>query len=726
MRIRRRVVVWMGVLITLCCLLAVFLTACDSGGGYAEGTVTAVTTWGEVNADAESTAANTMSDTTAAETVSSQTGTESAEPDTTVDEPEEENSEPSGGGVVTLPPETTPETENDSYQSPDFENVPSKTLPLIKINTVDGSGITSTSQYTQATVEVTRCDDVYVTDKLPAAVRVRGNSTAAAPKKPYRIKFDTKQSILGLGDGEAYRNWCLMADYYDHSMMRTWAAFNFANVLLEGKYYSSDCTSVEVRVNGEYMGVYLLCEQTQINDGRIDIPKKADGDTSVEIGYLMIGQGGRADEPDTVVLHPNITIHDRVGSSAYFSEVNVSLSGGDYTEEQKQYVNTYVSAAFRVVAAALYDHQYYTLSRDGVMTEKTDFKGTTEAEKQYETIDAVFNIEAAVGMCILEEIVKNLDGHTFNMYVDLSPTGDGRVTLAAPWDFDFAMANTYFQVLHSIPGFCATNLTIIDDVRINPWHAMLGSVPWFEEMVKERWAAHYDELRAVADGVLVNTLACKRAFARDYSHWGKPMDRMLINHHCKADLSGFDTQLAAGEFLRNWLVARLEWLNDKWGDGQSEPVPDKRLEIDFTDEANAVYASGFHNCTVTHTEKGLRAIMGVNDPYFTVNVAQCFGEGLMAEDYPYLEITMFLPEKYATRVNQTEIFPMAGDVLIPTAGVSIAFRQSSFAGEYRTYRIDLSMLEEWAGEIYAIRIDFFCSGQKGDGLYIKSLALSSN
>ena len=31
-----------------------------------------------------------------------------------------------------------------------------------------------------------------------AKIRIRGHSTATLPKKPYKIKFNTKQEILGL------------------------------------------------------------------------------------------------------------------------------------------------------------------------------------------------------------------------------------------------------------------------------------------------------------------------------------------------------------------------------------------------------------------------------------------------------------------------------------------------------------------------------------------------
>ena len=182
----------------------------------------------------------------------------------------EVSSSGSSSNVVTLaPPEPVTEPTTDQ----DGADIPKEEMPRIDITTEGGQSIHSKDYYVNSTISVSRCDEAYILTDCAAGIRVRGNSTAGAPKKPYRIKFETKQSMLGLNDGEKFKSWCLMADYFDSSMLRTWATFAFAELLLGGKYYSSDCTPVEVYVNGEYMGVYLLCEQTQIdNDLPISYP----------------------------------------------------------------------------------------------------------------------------------------------------------------------------------------------------------------------------------------------------------------------------------------------------------------------------------------------------------------------------------------------------------------------------------------------------------------------
>ncbi len=485
---------------------------------------------------------------------------------------------------VDSPPKTAPPIVDTESQSTETEPPAAEAatpvvapttaeLPRLDIYTEGKQSIDSKEEYTRSTVTLSNCDREYTFTNIPAGIRLRGNLTTTAPKKPYRLKFDKKQSILGLTNNCEFRSWCLLADYYDPSMLRTFGTFKLAKALLKNEYFSADCTHVDVYLNGEYQGVYLLCDQTQINKGRVDIPEKKDGDTSLEHGYLLIGQGNRTDEPDSIVIDPNITVTDRNGNTAVFRNLNFALSGSGYTEMQKSYVKRYCEGVFQVVSKAVYDHEYYELSRNGRLTPKRSFEwAKTDEEKQIETVSAVFNIESAVSMCILDEIVKNLDAMTFNMYVDLSTSGDGVLTLAAPWDFDFSMANTIY---HNTPtGFYATNLSLADTdrARTNLWYVMLGSIDWFEEMCREKWQETYGELKAVVAEMEYMSIAYDEAFNRDYEKWGLPIDRKLISHN-RNDLKNFTDHSISSEFVTNWLENRLLWLNTKWGNGEDGQPP---------------------------------------------------------------------------------------------------------------------------------------------------------
>ena len=532
--------------------------------------------------------------------------------------------------------------------------------------------------------------------------------------------------MLGLNDGNAYKSWCLMADYFDSSMLRTWSTFAFAEVLLGGKYYSSDCTPVEVYVNDEYMGVYLLCEQTQINNDRVDIYEAKEGDTSLEIGYLMIGQGGRNDEPESIVVWPEITVRDRNGAEMYFGGMNFALSGSGYTQEQKDYVVKYVSAVFKVVASALYEEKYYSLDREGNMTlrPKSELQGKTRTELQIETLDAVFNIESAVRMCILDEIAKNLDAMTFNMYVDLSPNGDGRLTLAAPWDFDFAMANTHYSSTHSSSGFYATNLSYSEGMRTNLWYVMLGSIDWFEDMCKVVWQDYYPQLQTVAMEVLERTYRYADAYDRDWAKWGAGAHRALIHHHCQADLQTFEKHADAGKFLNSWLIARLKWLNRQWGDGTVEVAPEApALQVDFTKEESLAYVTGMKRAECSITAKGLRlSLLEPYDPYFYVDFTG-LSETYLAEDYYILEIEYMIPKTNTLGGYSAEFFLCSGNTWDAVSGISTGADLGTPDSKYHTLRIDLSETGFWSGDIHRVRIDFFNACEAGDIMFIKSVKI---
>ena len=598
-------------------------------------------------------------------------------------------------------------------------DVKPSTLPRIDVDT-SRRPINSTENYTTAQITLSGCSDEYAFTDIAAGIRLRGNSTAGAAKKPYRIKFDKKQNILGLNNGKKFKSWVLLADYFDSTMLRTFSTFSMADILNEDKYFSSDFTPVEVYINGTYQGVYLLCEQTQIDGNRVNIYEREDTDTSLEIGYLLVGQGGRSDEPNTVSIGTSIVTTDRNGTVMHAGGGNFSISGGDYTDAQIAYVKKYVEGVYEVINQAVNHNQYYTLDKQGNLTRKTQFKGNTAQEKQIETIDAVFNIDACVRLCILDEIVKNLDAGTYNMYVDLSPEGDGRLTLGPPWDFDFALANTGYNSTHSPYDYYATNFTYSEGMRVNTIFVLFGNLPWFEEMIKDVWDEHVDELYGVANNLNVMTALYGEQYQRDYAYW----NRSLIYHHCADCHAKFTCHADAVDFLSDWLYKRLDWLDYVWGDGEKPemPEPSELMSFDFTDTNITAYLDGFRRCSGTVTDNGLKVeIIEAYDPHFTLDISR-LSQSFNAEDHPYLEIEYMIPtSNLYNSYNLMEIFLCSGSVTQATAGVSVATYINAPDGHYRTIRFDLTQVPQWQGEIHNIRIDFFGDCAVGDVMYIKSV-----
>ncbi len=456
------------------------------------------------------------------------------------------------------------EAELGEERMAELEAQPQITPPRVDITILPGEGTLTKDSYSKVLIGVSDCREEYAVERALAEVKIRGNSTAMEPKRPYRIKFATPTGMLGLNGGAECRNWVLLADYYDATLMRNYTALNLARALLGDTVYVSDATHVRVYINGAYQGIYLLCEHTQIHESRVSITQHVKGDPRLDTGYLLASQGGRTDDPDAFGVNVNMTVTDALGGQAHYDTLNFTLSGGDYTPEQTAYIARYVASAFRLVWEAVYRGEYYTLTREGELVPKTHFDGTTEREKQRETIEAAINLEAAVGMLVLEEIVKDLDSGVMNIAVDLGPQGDGRLTLTAPWDYDFSMANTKYPALHTPEGLYATYLTVTADVRVSPLLVMLCGADWFREEVVALWQESLPQLEAAVEEMLTLSYSYKNAFYQNYVRWPL-LGKKLKGHQCGACVRDYHTQQDAALDLYAFLTARLAWLDSEWG-----------------------------------------------------------------------------------------------------------------------------------------------------------------
>jgi hypothetical protein len=156
-------------------------------------------------------------------------------------------------------------------------------LPTIRITTqnnqeptVGGGGYPGMGAQTMNYVKITRFQlegaGNHNLDLTPEptgeadSIRVRGNSTASADKKPYRIKFDKQQALFGK---QKAKSWVLLANYYDQTFALNAIAFRLGQKLeLE---FTNTSQFVQLYINGSYKGLYQLTEQLQVHTGRVDI-----------------------------------------------------------------------------------------------------------------------------------------------------------------------------------------------------------------------------------------------------------------------------------------------------------------------------------------------------------------------------------------------------------------------------------------------------------------------
>jgi len=181
-----------------------------------------------------------------------------------------------------------PENDNDSKIAvSDIITVAYTGLPTLYVDTLGHKSIKSKKEWMKdATISITGAlNDEWNISNVTTSIRGRGNTTWSQPKKPYALKLNNAQEILGL---PAHNRWVLIANYLDNSFMRNEMAFYLS------KLFELDWTVhgrfVDLILNGEYEGLYWLGEailpdknRVNINNGSVDMTDSEDKDFLIEM-----------------------------------------------------------------------------------------------------------------------------------------------------------------------------------------------------------------------------------------------------------------------------------------------------------------------------------------------------------------------------------------------------------------------------------------------------------
>lgn len=159
-------------------------------------------------------------------------------------------------------------------------------LPTVYIETTDGEDIVSKEYYLKGTVTIVSENGTKIfKDSLD--IKGRGNySWNSTPKKPYRIKLYNKANLLDMP--AKAKNWTLINNYGDKTLMRNLLAFDFSRRL--EMPFSPSGRPVDVVLNGDYKGCYQLCDQMEVHTGRVEVEKLTDLDNAepaLSGGYMV-------------------------------------------------------------------------------------------------------------------------------------------------------------------------------------------------------------------------------------------------------------------------------------------------------------------------------------------------------------------------------------------------------------------------------------------------------
>lgn len=397
------------------------------------------------------------------------------------------------------------------------------TLPVISIDTENSQPVTSLTRYVNASVSVSNVYSEYSLEQVSAQIRGRGNGTwdtKSSDKLPYRLKFDSKVHLLGIGKS-ADRDWALLSNPLDSTQLRNTLALTLARRVFTAIPHSSDFAYANLFLSGEYMGVYLICEQAEISDGRIDVEENSGEDSLSE--YLI-----------------ELDYYATKSSNGYLRNVDYFSLWDKYWVIKSDYNNE---------ARCAYVKEKLTLLKNAVES------GNEQA------VRSMLDMESCVDMYLLHEYTKNTDVGWSSFYMILNE--EGVFEFVWPWDFDLSSGNDSRIDGGSFEGLHAGDYQTLEK-QSNPIFYNLMRHDFFVQEAAARWA----ELSDLAHSVVLETVALygdryvfdlSADFAYNYSYGSYPSFTEVSSTARRA-------YLAATERLCSWFEGRKLWLDSFFAD----------------------------------------------------------------------------------------------------------------------------------------------------------------
>ena len=421
---------------------------------------------------------------------------------------------------------------------PGTGEVPEETryLPLIEITTsetiVDEPKVRSNMKIT--------IDEEVDYDGI-AGIEIRGASSQMFDKKSYGLETwddnneDINVSLLGMPEEE---DWVLHGPYSDKSLMRNKLIYDLSTDL--GRY-ASRTKFVELKINGDYKGVYVFMEKLKRDKNRIDISKLEPEENSGEDltgGYIL--------KIDKIAGNNLGEGYNDLNSFA--SKVNAPFADGgeirflyeypdaeDISMEQKAYIQEYVHGFEQAL-------------------------GSEEFTDPVQGYAAYIDVDSFIDFFILNEISNNVDGYRLSTFMHKDK--NGKLAMGPIWDFNLAFGNA---------DYCGGGDTDKWAYRFNErcpgdfwsvpfwWYRLLED-PAFVQKLQDRWAF-------LRGGVLSEQAILQRissyetemeelgAIERNFSRWKILGQWIWPNKYVGNDYP------SEREYVEDWVTDRLGWLD---------------------------------------------------------------------------------------------------------------------------------------------------------------------
>ncbi len=413
---------------------------------------------------------------------------------------------------------------------PDGEDCISSDLPIVIIETDGGSEIYNEPKVTSDMIIIDRGNGQrnYYQDKTNPSfldyngkigIEKRGNSSQyIAPKKSYGFEtrdaagLNLNTSLLGM---PVENDWILSAYYFDKTLMRNSLSLEMSRRM---GHWASRNRFVEVYLNGDYQGVYVLMEKVKWDKNRVDIEKLSPIDTigdAVTGGYIyQVAQSGIDFGERRRFHYPK---------------------GEDVHQKQYDYIKGYDDSFRSIMAGSNYSDPV-----DGYASK--------------------INTNTFIDEILVQEITKNSDAYGWSSF--FYKDRNAKLSAGPAWDFDQALGNSTWNC-----GQCTDEWNLTKSVSAKPafWNVLFNESE-FQCQLRQR----YDELRngplhldSLLNYIDEQAAILTEAQERNFNKWdilGKEIWRSTPGYQDR------DTYQKEVDYLKDYLTDRLNWMDGQLAD----------------------------------------------------------------------------------------------------------------------------------------------------------------
>lgn len=368
----------------------------------------------------------------------------------------------------------------------------------------------------------------------PIGIEVRGNSTQDFEKKTYAIELrdsagnDLSASLLGMGKEE---DWILHAMVIDKSQLRIPYSFYLWQRM---GHYAANWRYVELILNGDYRGLYILTERIKRDKDRVDIAKLTEDDLSGDAltgGYIL-----RIDWLD-----------DPQGFESQYPSQG----------EEPMFFQWYYPRADRIQPEqAAYIESWMANFENALFAE--NYRNASG-----ERYSDLINFTSFADFLLINEFSKNSDGYKLSSYIHKDRDSRGGLLVAGPiWDFDQTYGISQVCSNDNPTGWnYRQEQDACEDLESMPlwWQRMVADSE-FRALLAQRWSSfrssflHQDSIYSWIDS---QRDFIAPAIERNFRRWDEMIGE-FIWYEPEPLPESYEEEITQ---LKSWIARRLDWMD---------------------------------------------------------------------------------------------------------------------------------------------------------------------